>query len=1004
LLRWRHYEALHACLDRLSATRPDLVSLLDLRARAFTAERRYTEAIEVMQRRLDKRSSLAARALLGDIYLAQGELARANEVAASLAADAPDMVTTQRLVSATALARGDHPRAAEANQRLAELRPDGRAYLLSMMAYYRARDDWVTASGYAVRLLNTAERPEELSVVYLRKLLDYFRASQEETRARQIEEAIEARHGQELSDLQEMLGFLQPRALKPKAPDRPASDEAPPTDLPPGGTEIAVSDEEEARIRQAVERSFGFTSLLPGQLETIACVMRGENALTVLPTGGGKSLCYQVPALTADDGLTVVISPLIALMKDQVDSLPAPLRPYATTINSSLDGDVLRRRLRQAAEGRYRLLYAAPERLRQPTFLHTLSNGGVHRLVVDEAHCVSVWGHDFRPDYLKLAEAWEALGRPPILALTATAPPRVRRDIIQHLSPGHPMATVTGNVIRENLHLEVFFAANRDEKTRRLIEVCANEAGSGIVYADTRARCEQLAFVLRQQGVDAAHYHAGIPNRAEVQEAFMEGRTRVIVATIAFGMGIDKPDIRFIIHYMPPSSLESYYQEAGRAGRDGHPARCLLMYSHSDHSLLTRRMRRGLPTIELLRNVYATVMRYMGTGDHASIAPGDLERDLQIDDTPLRVALSILEENGLLRRGPDTPRAALVRLRPSGYSADPEDGTFRRFTDVARLRAGQWIQLNPIDVAERAQLAPETIEDQLLTWSDEGRLDVRFSGRNLLLSRLPAPDDVAQRISLWLDRYATVQEQRVEEIVAYARTPHCRHGYLSAYLGGPALEHCTACDNCVDLSTSSALRLPSQRDQLATILECLDATGHGWGFRNLGRILRGEPDAPEKAKELPGFGALSFRSRDAVKNLIQRLLDHKLLATQLLSHGGSMIELTQAGKAALANPASLEEIAPAPARPTTSEPAPEQPIDEALFEQLRAWRLAEAKAQSTAPFVIFHNSVLRRIAAAKPRSKDTLLAIKGVGSRKLARYGDAILTLVKEHESKSSPD
>ena len=1002
LLRWHATAELTACLDILLEERPDMVSLLDLEARALAADGRYDEALQTMGDRLRLRSSVTAQGLLADFHLAKGDVGTAEAIGQSLIDEDSESYTGWRLKAEGALARNDLEAAAVANHRLGELRPNGTRYLLDMMDFYEARQDWVTASGYAVRLLNTVETPEELPPIYLEKLLAYFRASGEETRVVEIGEALDARYETELAELKEALGASgssrKPAASRAKATSPSALQGGSASVLPLGGS-VAVSDDERVRINDAVRQTFGFTQLLPGQLETLACVLRGENALTILPTGGGKSLCYQVPAFVAKEGLTVVISPLIALMKDQVDSLPAHLRPLATTINSSLEGDELARRLTNVVHGEYRLLYAAPERLRQPAFLHTLHSANVTRLVVDEAHCVSVWGHDFRPDYLKITEAWRALGEPPILALTATAPPRVRRDIIQHLSPDRPMAMVTGDSFRPNLRLEVFFADNQDGKIRHLLGFCEAAEGQGIVYADTRARCEELSSLLRDRGINAEHYHAGIDNRSDVQERFMDGRTRVIVATIAFGMGIDKADIRFIVHYIPPHSLESYYQEAGRAGRDGQPARCLLLYSSSDRGLLTRRMHSSMPTVEFLRDVYATVQRCMGSDGVARVAVGDLERTLQTDDTRVRVALSILEENELLTRGPDMPRNTLVLLRPNpdapagGDSSDRS--TFGAFCKAAKLRPNQWLQVDLLTIAEQTGIAPEEIEEQILSWADQDLALYRFSGRDMLLKRRTAPDDVARRIHLWLDRFATIQEQRIDEISSYAQTGHCRHGHLSTYLGGRAIDQCGACDNCMVLGETPQADLPTEREQLLMILGCLEQAGHGWGKWSLVRILRASDRAPEKGRALDAYGALRFRSQAAVEALLERLLHRGLLSTRTLDNGGVVLELTPSGRAAIKNPGVLDALIP---RPRSRVAETREPYgDDTLFERLRAWRLEEAKTRGVPPYVIFHDAHLRAISAMKPTLPDALLEISGVGSRKVGTYGEAIIVIVQEY-------
>ncbi len=1017
LLRWEHLEEVHDCLDVLIPHNPTLVSLLDLRARAFLAQGQPDDALVVMRERLELRASLTARAFLARVHLARDDVEAAYQIARALVEERGDSITAWGLLGEVELARGDTQAALNAYRRLDELRPQGRSYLLGMLAFYQALDDQVTASGYAVRLLRTADEESLLPVTYLRRLLDYFRASNEETRVADLETELERRYADELAELHAALS--PDYRARPAAPTlRPSPAEEPPPAKPlPTFDQIPVSEEERSRIAEAVQRLFGFDTLLPGQLETMACVLRGEDVLTILPTGGGKSLCYQLPALLAEKGATLVISPLIALMKDQVDSLPPKVRQRATTINSSLEGDELRWRLEQAAEGAYRLIYAAPERLRQPTFLHALRHAGVDRLVIDEAHCVSVWGHDFRPDYLTIGQARQALGNPPLLAMTATAPPRVRRDIINHLGD---MRIIAGDVTRPNLQLEVLHARNADDKLRHLLAFCQVESGSGIVYAGTRARCEELAALLRARGIVADHYHAGIADRAGVQDDFMAGRIRVVVATVAFGLGIDKSDIRFIVHFVPANSLEAYYQEAGRAGRDGLPARCLLMYTPSDRATLTRRTRQNALPVEFLRAVYAAVKRRLGGDSSGRVAAADLERDLQADNTRVRVALSLLEQVALLRRGTDAPRAAIVCLTTSDVPASGPDvpasapdvpasaPELAAFCQAARLRPGQPLTLDLVDVARRAELPLDDIERRMLDWADAGWLSYRPAGRDLLLELLPPPADAAERIVTLLERYETIQAQRVDEIAAYARTLRCRHGYINAYLGGRAIERCTACDNCVEIQPPPDAGLPNEREQLLTILRCAAGAEWGWGRFTLTRILRGETVARygnrplhEKARQQAEFGVLAFRSKTAIERMLDQLEHGGFLQARQLDHGGVVLEITPAGKAALQNPAALDDlIRPAKEPPPRKSPKKDEEglnVDEALFQVLRTWRLEQARAQKVSSFVVFHNSHLRGIAAHRPVTLEALSELKGVGPRKLEKYGAAVIELVRKH-------
>ena len=333
----------------------------------------------------------------------------------------------------------------------------------------------------------------------------------------------------------------------------------------------------------ALEKYFGYTSFLPHQEEVVDAVLARRDVLAVMATGGGKSLCYQLPALVFG-GLTVVVSPLIALMKDQVDGLRANGIP-AATINSSLGYGERQIIERVILEGRIRVLYVSPERAVQPFFLSLIAKAGVRLIAIDEAHCISMWGHNFRPEYRRLRVLKERFPTVPIIALTATAIPAVQDDIAVQLALKNP-ARFVGSFNRKNLTYRVVPKARYFPRLVRYLSEHRDDAG--IIYCFSQKATEDLAEKLQGKGFAALPYHAGLPDavRAENQEAFSHGDAAIICATVAFGMGIDKPDVRFVIHTDLPKDIESYYQETGRAGRDGEAADCILFYSRGDYNTI----------------------------------------------------------------------------------------------------------------------------------------------------------------------------------------------------------------------------------------------------------------------------------------------------------------------------------------------------------------------------------------------------------------------------------
>src|SRR5262245_30494675 len=389
---------------------------------------------------------------------------------------------------------------------------------------------------------------------------------------------------------------------------------------------------------------FGFAEFRPAQQQVIDRVMASQNVLAVMPTGSGKSLCYQLPAL-ALPGLTLVVSPLIALMKDQIDQLQQLGMP-ATLINSTVSREQQRSRLEQAIAGRVNLLYIAPERFQNDEFRAGLARTRVSLFAVDEAHCISLWGHDFRPDYLRLRRAITELKSPTVLALTATATPAVRRDILTQLGIESAAQVVSG-FDRPNLYLEVREVSTAAETVRAIVEL-ARWSTHGIVYAETRKNVEEIHASLRRAGIETVAYHAGLSSadRKAVQERFMKASECVIVATNAFGMGIDRSNVRFVVHADIPDSVEAYYQEIGRAGRDGNPARCLLLYSYADKWIPEFFIDSSHPPADILRYVFAKLCR----SGEALILGDAWRRFANTNDHRFHTSVALLQRYGYLER------------------------------------------------------------------------------------------------------------------------------------------------------------------------------------------------------------------------------------------------------------------------------------------------------------------------------------------------------------------
>jgi ATP-dependent DNA helicase RecQ len=415
---------------------------------------------------------------------------------------------------------------------------------------------------------------------------------------------------------------------------RPARAEEPPLTRTPA-----------TALRRTAREAFGWTTLRPGQLEAMEAVVAGRDTVVVMPTGSGKSAIYQVPALLLD-GPTVVVSPLIALQRDQVAGLLGRGAGAGGAVQAnSAQSDAEREQAFSALRsGEVEFLFLAPEQLAKPDVLDQVAAVRPSLFVVDEAHCISSWGHDFRPDYLRLHTAVERLGRPPVLALTATASPPVRAEIVGRLRLRDPVEVVCG-FDRPNLSIEVLSFREDEQKREAVVMRAMGEAKPGIVYTATRKSAEDYATALGAYGIDAAAYHAGMraPDRADVQSRFMAGDVDVVVATTAFGMGIDKADVRFVLHADIPDSLDSWYQEAGRAGRDGEPASAVLFYRPEDLGL-RKFFASGTPDRTALRKVVTLVSHADG-----AVHPAALADEMAVAPTRLAGLVNLLEQVGAVR-------------------------------------------------------------------------------------------------------------------------------------------------------------------------------------------------------------------------------------------------------------------------------------------------------------------------------------------------------------------
>jgi ATP-dependent DNA helicase RecQ len=775
---------------------------------------------------------------------------------------------------------------------------------------------------------------------------------------------------------------------------------------------------------------FGLTEFRHGQKEVISTVLAGQDCLCVMPTGGGKSLCYQLPAIVLD-GLTLVVSPLIALMKDQVDQLHALGLPV-TFINSTISLAEQNNRLARMAAGEYRMAYVVPERFRSGKFIDAVRAVGIKLLAVDEAHCISQWGHDFRPDYAKLGYFRRILDNPPTIALTATATDNVRRDIVEQLDLHEPRTFITG-FERPNLFYQVLTPQGERQKTEMLLQFLGETPGPGIIYTSTRKRAEEVAQLLAAKSKRRiVVYHAGMlpDQRRAAQDAFMNGRCDIVVATNAFGMGIDKADVRSVVHYNIPGSLEAYYQEAGRAGRDGQQSRCLMLYSGSDIYIQRFFIDSAYPDREFIAQVY-DFLRGLDD-DPIELTQQEVKETLGLSLSAEGVGNceQLLEGAGVLERLMSAQNLASVRIDsdlPTLVDLLPKQAKVQRkvLRAVERLvgpRRQEMIPFSP----NRLVVGDEIDQPSLLHALHElSRLEAftyvpPFRGRAIRMIRRDLPFDKLGIDFTALERRKSSELQKLNQIVSFALGQSCRQREILLYFGEKNPGRCGHCDNCRNSSGDEQIASGKLLEAVRMVLSGVARTQARFacGKNLIAQMLCGSKSEKIKKLELyqlSTFGLLAHLKQPEVVTLIEALISIGCLEQEEIDKFRPVVKCTKFGEDVMRAQTQLQNPLPIPVNlfhkihgdatiisespPPDKKPAPavSRKTDADLLSALKRWRLEIADEAGIPAYCILHNTALNELVTRRPQSAIELLDIKGIGPAKAKQFGQSLLEIIAEY-------
>ncbi|MHB9013206.1 MAG: RecQ family ATP-dependent DNA helicase [Ignavibacteriaceae bacterium] len=752
--------------------------------------------------------------------------------------------------------------------------------------------------------------------------------------------------------------------------------------------------------QEALSKYFGYDSFRQNQLEIIEAIINGDNALAVLPTGAGKSLCYQIPSIIAKN-FSIVISPLIALMKDQVDALNRN-EETAAFINSTQSFYESEEILQKLAYGKIKILYVAPERLSNLDFAERIKKLQPSYLFVDEAHCISEWGHNFRPSYRKINEFADYISIKKISAFTATATPEVVKDIAGQLKLESPKYFVRG-FERDNLELNVVVTKRKMEKCLELISQFKTPA---IIYTASRKMAEEVSEFLNFNRINSAFYHAGMMplQRKRIQEDFINDKIKVIVATNAFGMGIDKKDIRLIIHYNTPGSIENYYQEIGRAGRDGKLSYAFLLHEDDDINIQNYFLSTSHPDKKLIENIYNAIC------DYGKIATGNIsDREIpinmefissltgkKISNGLLHSTLKILEEAGYLKLVSDYDRKPQIQFN-TGRDQLKEfvkntSNTALKETVLQLIRNfggdifREKIKLSLTELASKLETDQKELEGSLIILENLGLITYKKSTAKenavLITPRIEAKKLRIDYKKL-NESYLRLQK-KIDTIINYVFSGDCRFRFILKYFGEDVKEyHCGRCDHCKSGTGINELNSDYVKE---IILKTINSAKDGLNEKMLFAILRGLDDSLQY-KSLEGFGSCGNYDLEGLKNIFHELVERNYISKRAGLKNN--LSLTVNGKKIIQQ---FESIA----GDIYSEENYEINIE--IFNLLREVRSRAAKKFVQSGYLICPDEVLRTVAQQRPKTRHELFKINGFTERMFNKVGDEFIEVIKNFD------